>query len=569
MISLAQRVYDILIKNNLVSEEKLKESLELAKQKRKRLTDILIENNLIKEKELFYALSEGLGFPLIDLKRIKIEDAVIKIISKDLARRYQIIPISLIGSTLTLAMSDPLDIFAIDDIKGLTGYQITPIIVSPTELNATINQYYEESTKEAIDELVEGLKDGGFELIKTEKEDTPSLAAINQLVNDAPVIKVANLILEKAVNMNASDILIEPLEKIMRVRYRVDGVLQEKESPPKSMIAPIISRIKVISNLNVAEHRLPQDGRFKIKIGNREVDFRVSVIPSSFGEKIALRVLDKSQAQLDIEKLGFSETALERIKKSSQKPHGMIIVCGPTGSGKTTTLYSILEFIDTPRENIITVEDPIEFQLPGINQVNIRPEINLTFASCLRSILRQDPDVIMVGEIRDHETADIAIKAALTGHLVLTTVHTTTAPAAVLRLANIGVEPFLITSSLVAIVAQRLLRKVCMSCREKYMLSEEIMKVLNLKNLPIKEFYRAKGCPQCFNTGYKGRIAISEVLILTPKIRDSILGGAQEHVIKKICREEGMLTLREEGLRKAVDGLTTLEEVIRITAPDE
>ncbi|MEW5758395.1 MAG: ATPase, T2SS/T4P/T4SS family [Candidatus Omnitrophota bacterium] len=569
MISIAQRVYEILIKNNLISEIKLKEAIDLAKKRRKRLVDILIEDNLIKEKELFPVLSEGLGFPIIDLKRIKIERSVIKIISKDLAHRYQIIPVSLIGKTLTLAMSDPLDVFAIDDVKSLTGYQITPVIVSPSELNATINQYYEESAKEAIEELVEGFKDGSIELIRAEKEEVFSLATINQIINEAPVIKVANMILEKAVNMYASDILIEPLENRMRVRYRIDGVLQEQESPPKSMLAPIVSRIKVISNLNVAEHRLPQDGRFKIKIGTREVDFRVSVIASSFGEKVALRVLDKSQAQLDIEKLGFSQTALDRIKRSSQKPHGMIIVCGPTGSGKTTTLYSILEFIDTPRENIITVEDPIEFQLAGINQVNIRPEVDLTFASCLRSILRQDPDVIMVGEIRDHETADISIKAALTGHLVLTTVHTTTAPAAVMRLANIGIEPFLITSSVIAIIAQRLLRKVCVSCREEYVLSDDIMQSLNLKKIPTRKFYRAKGCAQCFNTGYKGRVAIAEVLILTPKIRDLVLEGAQEYMIKKISRDEGMLTLREEGMEKASEGITTLEEVVRITAPDE
>lgn len=569
MSSLSQRVYDILVKNNLVSENKLKQSLETAKQKKKRLTEVLIEDNLIKEKDLFSVLSESLGFPLIDLKRMKIEDSILKIISQDVARRYQIIPISLIGDTLTVAMSDPLDIFAIDDIKSLTGYQISPVIVSPSELNATINQYYEESTKEAIEELVEGFKDTALEVIRIDKDQVFSSEDLNQAVNDAPVIKVVNLILDNGVNINASDILIEPLENKMRVRFRVDGILREQESPPKSMIAPIISRIKVISGMNVAEHRLPQDGRFKIKIGRREVDFRVSILPSSFGEKAALRVLDKNAAQLDIEKLGFSEVALDRIKKSSQRPHGMIVVCGPTGSGKTTTLYSVLEFIDTPRENIITVEDPIEFQLKGINQVNIRPEIDLTFANCLRSILRQDPDVIMVGEIRDHETADIAIKAALTGHLVLSTIHTTTAPAAVMRLVNIGIEPFLITSAVISIIAQRLLRKVCVNCREKYKISDDVVKSLNLKNLETREFYRAKGCKECFNSGYKGRIAIAEVLMLSSKVKELILSNAQEYVIKKQGREEGMSTLREEGLKKAIEGLTTLEEVIRITAPDE
>lgn len=370
--------------------------------------------------------------------------------------------------------------------------------------------------------------------------------------------------------MKASDVLIEPMEKKLRVRYRIDGLLREIKSPPRIMYEAIISRLKVMSNLNIAEHRLPQDGRFKIRIQNREVDFRISVLPSSEGEKAAMRILDKNQAMLDLDKLGFDGKALDDLKRESQRPHGMIIVCGPTGCGKTTTLYSILKFIDSPEKNIITVEDPVEYDLYGINQITIHPNIGLTFGSSLRSILRQDPDIIMVGEIRDYETADIAIKAALTGHLVLSTLHTTTAPGSVVRLLNMGIEPFLITSSVVLVAAQRLARKICPNCREEYKINKAAFKDYEIKT--DKEniiLHRGRGCRECFNTGYKGRVGLIETLVLTPKIRELIVNKAQEYQIREAARKESMATLREDGFKKALTGITTWEEVLRLTAGDQ
>jgi type IV pilus assembly protein PilB len=381
---------------------------------------------------------------------------------------------------------------------------------------------------------------------------------------------MTNLILSEAVKMKASDVLIEPMEKKLRVRYRIDGLLREIKSPPRIMYEAIISRLKVMSNLNIAEHRLPQDGRFKIRIQNREVDFRISVLPSSEGEKAAMRILDKNQAMLDLDKLGFDGKALDDLKRESQRPHGMIIVCGPTGCGKTTTLYSILKFIDSPEKNIITVEDPVEYDLYGINQITIHPNIGLTFGSSLRSILRQDPDIIMVGEIRDYETADIAIKAALTGHLVLSTLHTTTAPGSVVRLLNMGIEPFLITSSVVLVAAQRLARKICPNCREEYKINKAAFKDYEIKT--DKEniiLHRGRGCRECFNTGYKGRVGLIETLVLTPKIRELIVNKAQEYQIREAARKESMATLREDGFKKALTGITTWEEVLRLTAGDQ
>jgi type II secretory ATPase GspE/PulE/Tfp pilus assembly ATPase PilB-like protein len=357
----------------------------------------------------------------------------------------------------------------------------------------------------------------------------------------------------------------------LKLRFRIDGVLHEQQSPPKNMHPLIVSRIKVMSDLNIAEHRLPQDGRFKAKISGLEIDFRISILPSSFGEKVAIRILDKSQATLDIDKLGFSEEGVSKLKKVSELPHGMILACGPTGSGKTTTLYSILKFIDSPEKNIVTVEDPVEYQLEGINQVSVRPEIGLTFASALRSILRQDPNIIMIGEIRDFTTVDIAIKSALTGHLVLSTLHTTTSSGAIVRLVNMGVEPYLINASLVCVVSQRLVRKICTYCKESHPIKKEIIDTLKLNIAGVKkaEFFRGRGCTRCFKTGYSGRIGIAEILLLSPQIRELILSRPQEYLIKQKACQEGMRTLRQEGLDAALDGLTTLEEVLRVTAADD
>lgn len=571
MPSLKERLIEILINNKLISQEQFDRALAIQKEKGGRLSDIIIEQKFAKEADLISSLSAELGLPLIDLKRFKIDHEIVRIIPPDIARHYQIIPISKMGDTVTLAMADPLNIFAIDYVGSLTGYKINPIISTSRDVLQAIEMFYPDTSGTMVEDLVKELSVTGVEFIKEEKEAYLQDNQISRLVNEAPVIKVTNIILEQAVKKRASDILIEPMEKKIRLRFRVDGVLQEEPAPPRKMLAPIVSRIKVLSDLNIAEHRLPQDGRFKAGISGREVDFRISVLPSNIGEKVAIRVLDKTQVNLDIGKLGFSEDALSKLKKMAKLPHGMLLVCGPTGSGKTTTLYSILKFVDTPDKNIVTVEDPVEFQLEGINQVNAKPEIGLTFASALRSILRQDPNIIMIGEIRDFDTVDIAIKSALTGHLVISTLHTTTASGAIARLINMGVEPYLINSSLACVAAQRLLRKVCGYCKENYPLKEEITVALRLKPQMLKgsQLTRAKGCPHCFNSGYSGRIAIAEVLILSPAVRELILGRAQEHIIKQLARKEGMRTLREEGLEIMFKGLTTPEEVLRVTAADE
>ncbi len=594
MLSLKERLTELLINNKLITPAQLEEALKLQQQKGGRLSDIVVELKFVKENDLMMTLSQGLGLPLMDLKRFKIDYEIAKIIPSDIARRYQIIPIAKMGDTITVAMADPLNIFAIDHVQSLTGHKINPIIATAADIMQTIELSYPDSTGGVIDSLVKEISTSSVEVIKEQRETTPSDQELDRISRDMPVIKITNMLLEEGVRKRASDILIEPLEKKLRVRLRLDGILQEQAAPPKSMHPSIVSRIKVMSNLNIAEHRLPQDGRFKVKMSGKEIDFRVSVVPASMGEKVAIRILDKTQATLDLVKLGFTEKTIQILHKVARMPHGMMLVCGPTGSGKTTTLYSILKHVDSPEKNLITVEDPVEYQLEGINQVSVRPDIGLTFAGCLRSILRQDPNVIMVGEIRDFETVDIAIKSALTGHLVLSTLHTTTAPGAIVRMVNMGVEPYLINSAVVCVVAQRLVRKVCTYCREHYELSSEALAQMRIPAealtryahtapetsgkapasrrgagiVPVS-FFRGKGCPRCFSFGYSGRVVIAEVLVLTATIREMILGRAQEHVIKKQARAEGMQTLRENGLELALKGITSLEEVIRVTAPDD
>jgi type IV pilus assembly protein PilB len=572
MVSLKDRLIEILIKNKLLTQEQLNEAIKIQGKKGGRLSEIIIELKLVKESELISALSEGLSFPLIDLKRFKLDPEVVKVIPYNIARHYQIIAISKIGKIITVAMADPLNIFAIDHVESLTGYKINPIISSSQEILAAIEATYPDNTKDIIGDLVKEMSSASsIELIREEKERALSDQEMGAVTFEAPVIKITDLILEEAVKKKASDILIEPSERKERLRLRIDGVLREEQPPPKNLHASIVSRIKVMSELNIAEHRLPQDGRFKAKVSGKEVDFRVSVLPASFGEKVAIRILDKTQAMLDIDKLGFGQDFVAQIKKLSCLPHGMILVCGPTGSGKTTTLYSLLKFVDSPEKNIVTVEDPVEYQLEGINQVSVRSEVGLTFASALRAILRQDPNIIMIGEIRDLETVDIAIKSALTGHLVFSTLHTTTACGSIVRLINMGVEPYMINSSVICITSQRLLRKICSSCKEEYVLSPEVAESMKL-GLPKNQkpvFFRGKGCSRCFGLGYAGRAGISEMLVLTPEIREMILEGVHEQFIKRQARKQGMKTLREDGLRAALAGITTLEEVMRITAPDE
>jgi len=571
MVSLKDRLTEILIKNKLISQEQLNKSLEEQKRRGGTLSEVIIALKFIKESDLISVLSEGLNFPLIDLKRFKLDSEIVKLIPRDIAKRYGIIAISKIGDIITLAMADPLNIFAIDHVEALTGYKINPIISPGPEIMQAIESSYPDNSQEMIGDLVKEMTTSSIELIKDDSDSTAAEQDMGRISEDAPVVKITDWILEDGVNRKSSDILIEPFEKKLRVRFRIDGVLQEAQNPPKKLHSSIVSRIKVMSVLDIAEHRLPQDGRFKAKVAGKEVDFRVSILPSSFGEKVAIRILDKSQAMLDIDKLGFSEDVVMQLKKIGILPHGMMIVCGPTGSGKTTTLYSLLKYVDSPEKNIITVEDPVEYQLEGINQVTVKSDVGLTFGTALRAILRQDPNIIMIGEIRDFETVDIAIKSALTGHLVLSTIHTTTACGSIVRLINMGVEPFLIDSAVVCILAQRLVRKICSNCKEEYHVSQDILDTLRIRlDKSIKpKFYRGKGCSRCFNLGYSGRISIAELLVLTPKIRELILDRSQEHVIKVQARKEGMKSLREDGVRAALMGLTTLEEVVRITAPDD
>ncbi|MBL7069108.1 MAG: Flp pilus assembly complex ATPase component TadA [Candidatus Omnitrophica bacterium] len=571
-LSIKDRITNALVKRGAISQKDLNKAVKIQKEKGGKLSDILVNENFVKKDILTSLLSQELGIPTISLSRYKIEPEVLKLIPKKIALHYKILPLSKMGEVLTIAMSDPLNIFAVDDIKALTGFKIGPVVTKDKDMEEAIEQYYGEDAHSAVEKIIEDIEEAKrIEMVDETGAEEVDSSALLKLTEEAPVVKITNMLLNEGIKMRASDILVEPLEDQTRVRYRVDGILQEGSSPSKTLHPAIISRLKVMSSLNIAERRLPQDGRFKIKTADREVDFRVSILPSSFGEKAALRILDKSQAMLDIEKLGFEKQALEAIKESSWRPHGMILVCGPTGCGKTTTLYSILKHVDTPDKNIVTVEDPVEYDLKGINQVAIQPNIGLTFASSLRSILRQDPDIIMVGEIRDYATVDIAIKAALTGHLVLSTLHTTTASGSIVRLINMGVEPFLISSAVIMVAAQRLIRKICTRCKESYKQDESMIAKMGLEAFlkPPVTLYRGAGCKSCNKTGYKGRVGLIETLKLTPSVKELIAHKEQETRVKEQARKEGMKTLRENGLVKVLAGVTTLEEVIRATVSDQ
>jgi len=573
--TIKERLTTLLVQNKLLTPEKLEQALKVQKEKKGRIGDILVELGYISRDNLLEILSTELNIPAIHLSRCKITPETLALVPKKVAEHYCLIPVSNFESTITLAMSDPMNVNAVDDIHRTTGLEVRPVLASDKDIKEAIEHYYGENPNHSFEKVMKDMAGEGTVELQDLSGNSASEGTAQELLRlteDAPVVKFTNSVLAEAVNRRSSDIFIEPEEQALRVRFRVDGMLQEGVSTAKAMHVGVVSRVKVMSDLDIAEHRIPQDGRFKVKVRGKEIDFRVSVLPTYFGEKVVLRVLDKSQAVLDIEKLGFEPEPLADLKKAAGHPHGMIIICGPTGAGKTTTLYSVLKLIDSPEKNIVTVEDPVEFQLEGINQVSIRPEVKLTFAAALRSILRQDPDIIMVGEIRDGETADVAIKAALTGHLVLSTLHATTATGSITRLLNMGIEPFLITSSVLLAGSQRLVRKICTKCKEPYEPSKELILQLGIpeKKLPKKPvFYRGKGCDACLRQGYTGRAVLLEGLTLTAPVKNLILKGAQEYQLKALGRREGMKTLRENGISKILQGVTTPEEVMKVTVRDQ
>ncbi|MGB2600155.1 MAG: ATPase, T2SS/T4P/T4SS family [Candidatus Omnitrophota bacterium] len=567
-VSLSKKIFDLLVKKKMISAEDLKKAQKTYEEQGGKLSEILVKLGVISKDDLLTSVSEAIGLPLLDLSRLRVEVDILKLIPTRVVNLYKVLPISRTGNLLTVAMVDPMDVFALDDLKAITRLEISPILAGEDDMREAIRRLYERSADEEISEIVDNIQTARMETIA--EESGASSSELLRITEEAPVVKLTNLILSRAVKERASDILIEPMEANSRVRYRIDGVLCERQEPPKRFHLAIVSRIKVMSNLNIAERRLPQDGRFGIKVEDRRIDFRVSVIPSSMGEKVALRILDKGQAMIDLDQLGFREDDKKKIREAADRPHGMILVCGPTGCGKTTTLYSVLKYVDSPGKNLVTVEDPVEYELKGINQVTINDDIGLTFAGCLRSILRQDPDVVMVGEIRDFDTVDIAIKAALTGHLVLSTLHTNTASGSVIRLVNMGVEPFLMAASMELIAAQRLIRKLCDDCKEAYTPQEEVAKKYNLfdKSGKIPKIYRPKGCERCMNTGYRFRIGIIECIRMTTAVKDLLFRNAQEGEVKKVARQEGMTTLRENGIENVLKGVTSLEEVLRTTIED-
>ena len=564
------RLGDLLVANNLITRENLASSLEEQKESsgQLRLGTILIKNGFISEQDLTSFLSKQYGVPSINLSELEVDPAVTKIIPGDVAQKYQIIPVNRAGNTLVVAMSDPSNIFAVDDIKFMTGYNIEVVVASEAAIKAAIDKFYDQSA--SLAEVMGEMDMEDFEVVGDEEDI--DVSSLEKATEDAPVVKLVNLILTDAIKKKASDIHIEPYERTFRVRYRIDGVLYEVMKPPFKLKNAITSRVKIMAELDIAERRLPQDGRIKIKLGGgKDMDYRVSVLPTLFGEKIVMRLLDKSNLQLDMTKLGYEPEALERFQHEIHKPFGMCLVTGPTGSGKTVSLYSALSELNKTTENISTAEDPVEFNFAGINQVQMHEDIGLNFAAALRSFLRQDPDIIMIGEIRDFETAEIGVKAALTGHLVLSTLHTNDAPSTINRLLNMGIEPFLVASAVNLITAQRLARRVCTECK----VVEEIpVKALTDAGVPPDEAedmvcYKGAGCAKCNGTGYKGRVGFYQVLPMLEPIRELILNGANTAEIKRESMRLGIKTMRQSGLTKLKEGVTSLEEVLRVTVSDD
>ncbi len=563
-----ERIGELLVKENLLTTEQLRKARDEAKNKGQRLGAQITKLGFLQENQLSEFVAKQYGVPDINLDEFDIDPAVIQLIPEEVAQKHNVIPVNRAGSTLIVATPDPSNIFAIDDIKFLTGYNVEVVVAAEEQIKRAIDRYYDKSS--SLDDIMGNFDDSDLEVVSdTDDVDVNALAKESE---DAPVVKLVNLILTDAVKRSASDIHVEPYEKEFRVRYRIDGVLYEVMKPPLKLKNALTSRIKIMSELDIAERRLPQDGRIKLKLGRgKEMDYRVSVLPTLFGEKTVMRLLDKSNLQLDMTKLGFEEAQLKVFKTAIHLPFGMVLVTGPTGSGKTTTLYSALSELNKISENISTAEDPVEFNLAGINQVQMHDDIGLNFAAALRSFLRQDPDIIMVGEIRDFETAEIAVKAALTGHMVLSTLHTNDAPSTINRLLNMGIEPFLVASSVNAIVAQRLARRVCGECKETdgEVLKEAMVAAgLSEEEGRATKAMRGRGCANCSNTGYRGRVALYEVMRCGEELKEFILNGASATEIKREAIRLGMTTLRRSALNKFKEGVTTLSEVHRVSAAD-
>ena len=557
---------EILLRSKVITPDQLQNAQE-ASGDDAGLTGAITKLGFVQESQLVEFLSQHYGVPSLNLQEVEIDPQVIDLIPKEVAERHHVVPVDRRGTTLVVAMSDPSNIYAMDDIKFLTGFKVEVVVASEASVSEALERYYDSSGD--IDGLLEGFSDDDINFLSD--DDDMDITGLEDEAGEAPVVRLVNLILVDAIKRGASDIHLEPYEKELRVRYRIDGVLYEIMKPPLRLKNALTSRIKIMSELDIAERRLPQDGRIKLVLGgNREVDFRVSVLPTLFGEKVVLRILDRSSLQLDMTKLGFEVPQLSVFKEAIAQPYGMVLVTGPTGSGKTTSLYSALSELNKTSENICTAEDPVEFNLQGINQVQVNDNIGLNFSACLRAFLRQDPDIIMVGEIRDFETAEIGVKAALTGHLVLSTLHTNDAPSTINRLLNMGVEPFLVTASLNCIVAQRLARRVCPDCAEPVEVEEDVLHGLGLTDEEIERatIIKGRGCRRCSETGYRGRIALYEVMPATDEIKEFVLQGYSALELKREAIKAGMQTLRRSAIHKVIDGVTTVEEALRVTRAD-
>ncbi|MEM7350191.1 MAG: type IV-A pilus assembly ATPase PilB [Acidobacteriota bacterium] len=570
---MSERLGDLLVKAGQITKDQLREALAKQKEEGGRLGSNLVKMGLIQEPELVEFLSKHFKVSAINLSRVEIDEAVVKIIPADVSRKYTIMPVSKAGAKVTIAMLDPTNVFAMDDIKFMTGYNVEPVIASETAIRAAIEKYYGSTHALELKKVMEDLDDDApdsLEVLEEELEEF-DIDTLTDESDEAPVVRLVNIILTDAIKRGASDIHIEPYEKKYRCRYRIDGLLYEVMYPPLRLREAITSRLKIMAKLDIAEKRLPQDGRIKIKtkVGDKdkELDYRVSVLPTIFGEKIVMRLLDKDNLMLDMTKLGFEHESLAKFEDAIAQPYGMVLVTGPTGSGKTNTLYSALSKLNTPVTNIMTAEDPVEFNLTGINQVQMKESIGLNFAAALRSFLRQDPNTILVGEVRDFETAEVAIKAALTGHLVLSTLHTNDAPSTINRLMNMGIEPFLVATSVHLVVAQRLVRRVCTFCKEPVDVAPATLKSAGFSERESRtlKLFQGRGCEQCGDTGYKGRTGLYEVMEIEDEMRELILSGASSIELREKAVENGMITLRMSGLQKIRDGISTIDEVVRET----